>query len=75
MQVDLDEAKTQLLELAREANEGTEVVLTIEDRPLAKIVRISPSPGSSARRPGTARGLIEMSEDFDEPLEDFAAYT
>jgi hypothetical protein len=27
-----------------------------------------------ARRFGSAKGLIEMAEDFDEPLEDFREY-
>ncbi len=28
----------------------------------------------SARKPGLAKGLIQMREDFDEPLEDFKEY-
>lgn len=28
----------------------------------------------SARQPGSAKGLIQMADDFDEPLEDFREY-
>lgn len=32
------------------------------------------SPSRPRRQPGSAKGLIEMASDFDEPLEDFEAY-
>jgi hypothetical protein len=34
---------------------------------------VKPGPGEP-RKPGSAKGLIWMSDDFDDPLEDFAEY-
>lgn len=71
--VSLEEAKTQLQELTDLAKTGVEVVLTQEDRPVARLQPISqPSPPSSAKKriPGLHRGEIWVSDDFDEPLPD-----
>ncbi len=71
-QVTLDEAKKHLGELIEAAVKGDEVVITKEDRPVVKLV---PVAGATAQpRFGSAKGLITMSDDFDEPLEDFGEY-
>jgi prevent-host-death family protein len=68
--VDVKEAESRLAELIAEAAEGEEVVITRSDGASFRIVPIAePRP-----KFGSARGLVEMSEDFDEPLEDFEAY-
>ena len=70
--VDVDDAKTRLPDLIEAAITGEEVVITKDDQPMAKLVpifRVSPRPQF-----GSARGLISMSEDFDEPIEDFKDY-
>jgi prevent-host-death family protein len=71
-QVNLQEAGTQLAELIEEAASGEEVVITRSDGTAFKIVQIK----SAKPRPifGSAKGLIEMSDDFDDPLEDFEDY-
>jgi prevent-host-death family protein len=71
-QVNLQEAGTQLAKLIDEAANGEEVVITRSDGAAFKIVPIS----STKPRPifGSARGLVRMSEDFDDPLEDFKDY-
>lgn len=68
--VDLVEAEGHLAELIAEAADGEDVVITRSDGASFKIVPVV------GYRPkfGSARGLVEMSEDFDEPLEDFEAY-
>lgn len=68
-QVDLDEAKTHLLDLIEAAGKGEEIVITKDNHPIAKLVPIS----RTKPRPqfGSAAGLITMSDDFDEPLEGF----
>lgn len=71
-QVDLDQAKERLPELIDEAARGEEVVITRADEPVARLVPFRKQP--KARRPGSAKGLITMSDDFDEPLDDFAPY-
>ena len=71
-QVTLDDAKRKLGDLIDAAVKGDEVVITREDRPVVKLVPIA---GIKAQpRFGSAKGLIAMSDDFDEPLEDFSEY-
>ena len=48
---------------------GEEIVITQDDKPVAKI---SPIPKPLKR--GSAKGKVWMSDDFNEPLEDFKKY-
>lgn len=51
-------------ELKKEADDFVEFLKTkMKDQPLNK-----------TKKPGLAKGLIEMSDDFDEPLDDFKEY-
>jgi prevent-host-death family protein len=72
-QVDFNEAKVHLLDLIEAAGKGEEIVITKDNHPVAKLVPVS----QAELRPqfGSAAGLITMSDDFDEPLEDFSEYT
>ena len=72
-QVNVEEAKNSLPELIDAAVKGEEVVITKDDQQVVKLVPIlgtRPHPQF-----GSARGLITMSDDFDEPLPDFEEYT
>ena len=71
-QVNIEEAKTHLPDLIDAAVNGEEVVIAKDEQHLVKLVPIS----RAQPRPqfGSAQGLITMSDDFDEPLEDFAEY-
>jgi len=69
--VDLEEAKEHLTELVEKAARGEEVVITRNSRPLARIV---PIQSRKPRQFGSAKGLIEIADDFDAPLEDFRDY-
>lgn len=51
-------------ELKKEANDFVEFLKT----------KVSGKDTQKKRKAGLAKGLIEMSEDFDEPLEDFKEY-
>lgn len=70
--VNLDEAASHLPELIEAAMKGEEVIIMKDDKSLVKLVPVSPI--SHRPRFGSAKGLIWMSEDFDEPLEDFEPY-
>lgn len=71
-QIDLQDAKKQFLELIELAASGEEVVISKDKRPFVKLSAI---PGTKKKRTfGSAKGLIEISDDFDEPLEDFKDY-
>lgn len=73
VQVNIHEAKTQLSKLIREALNGKEVIIARGNKP---VVRLDVLPeGRSRRKIGNAKGLIiYMSDDFDEPLDDFRDY-
>ncbi len=71
-QVALKEAETRLAELIEMAAVGEDVVITRDDGSGFKII---PFPHEKPYpKFGSAKGLIEMSDDFDEPLEDFEEY-
>ena len=65
--VDVKEAK--LPELVSLALEGNEVVITEGDKPVAKLIAISPT-AERKRVPDLNKGEIWMSEDFNDPLPD-----
>jgi antitoxin (DNA-binding transcriptional repressor) of toxin-antitoxin stability system len=70
--IDLDHEERPLGELVEQTLGGTEIVITKNDRPVARLVAIPPRVD---RRFGSARGLIEITDEFDEPLEDFRELT
>jgi antitoxin (DNA-binding transcriptional repressor) of toxin-antitoxin stability system len=70
--VTIAEAAEKLSDLIDAALRGEEVIITKGDRTFVKLTPTTPVKP----RPkfGSAKGLIEMSDDFDEPLEDFKDY-
>jgi prevent-host-death family protein len=66
------EAKARLAELVQKALSGEDVVLARDHKPLIKLVPLKDL--ARARSPGSARGQVRISPDFDAPLEDFADY-
>ena len=71
-QINLDEASKHLPDLIEAALRGEEIVIAKDDQPVVKLTPVSPVKG----RPqfGSAKGLVTISDDFDEPLEDFKDY-
>ncbi len=71
-QVSSEEAKTVLDDLIAEALKGEAVYISANGQQVVQLVPV----GQPKRRPkfGSAKGLIVMSDDFDEPLEDFKEY-
>ena len=70
--IDVNQAKQQLPQLIEQALGGNEVIITKSGQPIVRLVAITKR--RHQRQFGSARGLIEMSDDFDEPLEDFRDY-
>ena len=71
-QITLDEAKTQLLDLIEAAIKGDEVFILKNDQ---QAVQLIPSlPPKRQPQFGSAKGLIQIADDFDAPLEDFNEY-
>jgi antitoxin (DNA-binding transcriptional repressor) of toxin-antitoxin stability system len=71
-QVSLEEAKSQLPDLIDAAVGGEEIIIAKDPQHLVKLVPVL----TTKPRPqfGSAKGLITMSDDFDEPLKDFEEY-
>ncbi len=68
----MKEAETRLAELIVMAVGGEEVIITKDDGSAFKIIPVPEK--QSYPKFGSARGLIRMSDYFDEPLEDFEEY-
>jgi prevent-host-death family protein len=70
--VNLADAKARLSELVAAAEKGEVVVIARRNVPL---VRLQPvAVGKGKPRFGLLRGKIEMSSDFDAPLDQFRLY-
>ena len=69
--ITVDEAIQKLPDLIDAVLRGEEVVITKDDLSMVKLI---PNPPVKNRKPGSAKGQVWMSEDFDEPLEDFKDY-
>ncbi|HEY9781814.1 MAG TPA: type II toxin-antitoxin system prevent-host-death family antitoxin [Leptolyngbyaceae cyanobacterium] len=71
--VNLADASKHLPELIEAAKGGEEIIITKDEQPVVKLVPVSLV---KKRRPqfGSAKGLVTISDDFDEPLEDFKDY-
>ncbi|WP_293331294.1 type II toxin-antitoxin system Phd/YefM family antitoxin [Microcoleus sp. CAWBG58] len=71
--VDIVEAQEKLLELIEAAMRGEEVSIRKDNQPVVKLVGIS-KQAKSNRQAGSAKGMVWMSDNFDEPLEEFKEY-
>ncbi len=68
--IDINQALLQITQLLEIAAKGEEIIITRNDRPMVKLVSVQ----NSRKRPplfGSDRNIISISDDFDEPLEDF----
>jgi antitoxin (DNA-binding transcriptional repressor) of toxin-antitoxin stability system len=68
----LKEAQDNLSKLLEEAHSGIAVVILDEAGQQVQLVPLQAT--TKPRQVGSARGQIEMSPDFDEPLSDFDGY-
>jgi prevent-host-death family protein len=66
-QIDINEARQIFPQLLEAAIKGEEIVITQDDRPVARLTPISTSrPG---RRAGSAAGQVTMAPDFNDTYE------
>ena len=65
--LDVARTETLLIDLVALARQGTEVLLTEGDRPLARLVPIAPALPKQ-RTAGLHTGAAQMSKDFNAPL-------
>ena len=71
-QVDISQATNSPEILFQTVLDGNEVVITQNNEPILKIVRVNQP--KKRRQSGSAKGLIWMSDDFDAPLEELREY-
>lgn len=64
--VNIHEAKTFFSRLIERVSRGEEIVIAKAGRPVARLVPVKPDV--VRRRPGSARGLVKVADDFDAPL-------
>lgn len=71
-QIDLNQAKTQADALFQAALRGEEIIITDNEQPVLRLTRVTSE--QKRRQSGSAKGLIKMADDFDEPLAEFQDY-
>ena len=70
--VTIQQAQTTLSELIHRLSLGDDVVITENDRPVARLVPTSEIKKTSFRQLGTMKGtVLYMAPDFDAPLDEF----
>jgi antitoxin (DNA-binding transcriptional repressor) of toxin-antitoxin stability system len=70
--VSIEQAQTQLAGLIAGLKPGEAILITQQDRPVARLIG-EPSGGVS-RRPGSAIGRLTIVEEDDSHLDDFREY-
>ncbi len=65
IQVTMQEVEENVLQLIQQAIEGEEIVILSNNLPVVKLSAINGK--RKPRVPGSAKGLIHMADDFDEP--------
>ena len=69
--ITVTKAAEKLSDLIDAAMRKEKIVIIKGDR---SVVKLMPTQPVKNRQPGSAKGQIWMSDDFDEPLEDFKDY-
>lgn len=64
--VNIHEAKTHFSMLLQQVGKGDEIIIANAGKPVARLIPFSERP--SKRVPGTAKGKVRISKDFDAPL-------
>jgi prevent-host-death family protein len=71
--VTLEQAQSHLAELIDRLRPGESVVVTRNDKPVARVTAEQPA-GREPRQPGNCKGMLTIVADDDEHLKDFAEY-
>jgi prevent-host-death family protein len=80
--ITLQEAQTHLAELVHRLADGSEVTITVDQQPVARLIGIpvlrrTPRPRPSVTgvpKAGQYEGRLVVPDDFDEPLEELREY-
>jgi prevent-host-death family protein len=66
--INVHAAKTHFSRLLERVEQGEEIVIARSGKPVARLVPVQPA--ALPRRPGSARGLGRVADDFDAPMPD-----
>ena len=72
--VNISEASKNLSKLIDEALKGEIIFILKRGKPVAKLIAFE-AEKEGERKIGTAKGMISISPDFDDPLDDFREYS
>ena len=73
--VTIEDAQTRLPELIEHLHPGMEIIITRDQKPVARLIGEGKSETQPRRRLGTLQGtVLYMAPDFDAPLDDFKEY-
>jgi prevent-host-death family protein len=70
--IDINQAKQNFTALIEKTVSNGEVIITKDGQPFVKMVPLTKT--MKKRKFGTAKGLIKMADDFDQPIDDFKEY-
>lgn len=81
--ITLEEAQSRLTEVVQQLTPGDEVIITVNQRPVARLLGIAAKGNSPRSRPavtgipkaGAYEGRLTVPDNFDEPLEELREYT
>ena len=65
-QISITEAKQKFSQIVQAVLSGREVIITENDEPIIKMISLKKNV--SKPKFGSAKGLIEIADDFDEPI-------
>jgi len=71
--ISIEEAQARLAELIASLQPGEELVITQNERPVARLIAQS-REARQPRKPGSAKGKLVILADDDDHLEDFKEY-
>jgi len=69
IQININEAKTQLSKLVEKAAQGEEIIIAKAGKPIARLMPLA-THESKPRTPGGMKGQIWLAEDFNAPMSD-----
>ncbi|GBF80360.1 type II toxin-antitoxin system Phd/YefM family antitoxin [Aphanothece sacrum] len=74
--IEVKELQNHIDQLIELTTQGEEIIITKANQPIAKLVSLSQSNIHHPRPAyfGSAKDRVWISDDFDEPLEDFQEY-
>ncbi len=75
MTVTIEEAQARLSQLLEQLHAGDEIIITHDQKPVARLIGEAKTEKMPRRQLGTLKGTVRcFAPDFDAPLDDFKEY-